>query len=483
MIRRAAAALAGASLLGAAADAQSVRGIVFQPDSATRAAGVVVVATDERGDTVARTLSGADGVFDIRVPRAGAYALRLLRVGYRPTVLPSITVPADGVTNVRATLGAEAVRLAAVTVRSDNVCGTTQDAGRVVADLWEEARTALSAAELSQGTRALDIEWQAFQFAMDTRGARARDQTVISGRGLTERPFVSASAAELADAGYVVQDQAAWVYRAPDATALLSGQFAETHCFRVDPPSPGRSQWVGIGFRPTPQRREARDIMGTLWLDRATSELRLLEFRYTNLPPDADDPQVGGYVEYARVSTGNWLVARWAIRMPRLMRRTIGGAAIPGGGRQDRTIVTAIDVTGGEIVRVHGARTLLFDADTTMVAKDGSSSTAGGRPSACGATLRPGGVLTGTVSDGRSGVGGASLSVTWSPGADLPPVTLATVADGRGTYLLPCVARGVPLAVTVVAGGVRRGPLALAALTGQTTLADIDLSALPPGPP
>ena len=51
--------------------AQSVRGSVLQPDSATHAPGVVVVAADGRGDVVARTLSTETGEFDLRVPGAG----------------------------------------------------------------------------------------------------------------------------------------------------------------------------------------------------------------------------------------------------------------------------------------------------------------------------------------------------------------------------------------------------------------------------
>lgn len=259
------------------ADAQAIRGTVLQADSSSRAPGVIVVASDERGQVVARTLSTDVGDFDLQLPGAGKYTVRLLRVGFRPTAVPVFEVPASGTQGLRLVLGTETVVLSAVTVRTENVCGSTEDTGRVLAQIWEEARKALTATELSAGSRVLDVEWQAFQFLMDRAGNRSRDQYVLPHRGATERPFVSVSADSLLRDGYVVTDGNDLVYRAPDAAALLSDEFAATHCFRVEPPAGGRSQWVGVAFRPTPARDRMREIMGTVWLDRATAELRLLE--------------------------------------------------------------------------------------------------------------------------------------------------------------------------------------------------------------
>jgi hypothetical protein len=479
-MRRAARGLACAALCSGVAAGQSVRGVVLYPDSTTRAPGIIVVALDERGDAVARTLSGPDGTFELQVPGAGSYGLRLLRIGYRPTVLSAMDVPADGVGGVRAILQAQAVALAAVTVRSDNVCGSTEDAGRVIAELWEEARKALTAAELSAGTRLLDAEWRAFQFTMDRRGTRASDQSVLPQRGVTERPFVSASAESLARDGYVIQDDRSWLFRAPDAAALLSDQFAATHCFTVEPPQSLRAHWIGVAFRPTPARARARDIAGTLWLDRATSELRMLEFRYQNLPPEADDELIGGFVEYAHLTTGHWMVARWAIRMPRMARRTIGGAGIPGGGRDDRQVLAAIDVAGGELIRVSRGDDRLFEADSTLLASDGGTSTRPARPSICGAGMRPGVTLSGTVSAAGARVGGAAVRVAWQAPTSADSVVLATVSDAKGVFILPCVAPQRSLTLTVAAGNVRTGPVPLGPLTDRASLVEIELRPAPP---
>ena len=438
--------------------AQGLRGAVFQPDSATPAAGIVVVAADDRGDVVSRTLSQENGDFNMRVPGAGRYTLRLLRVGYRPTIALTLDVPADGLQGLRAVLNAEPVVLSAVTVRSENVCGSTVDAGRVVAQLWEEARTALTATELSVGASAIDVEWQAFQFLMDRDGARAREQSVLSRRGATERPFVSVSADSLVQQGYVVQSRSDILYRAPDAAVLLSDQFAATHCFQVEPVTPGRSHWVGVAFRPTPSRARVRDITGTLWLDRATAELRLLEFRYTNLPPESDLPVIGGFVEFARLATGQWVVARWAIRTPHMARQRFGGAGIPGGGQVDRAVIAAVGVTGGEVVVARRGATTLYAADRSLIASEGSSRTVAAQPSACGAGRPAGTRLGGVVSSGKAPVSGALVRVAWAASDAVASGALTTVTDAKGGFAVSCVPVGVPLTLAASGEGGAAGP-------------------------
>src|SRR5215472_1477741 len=75
--------------------AQTLSGVVLLPDSATPAAGVIVVATDPRGGTAGRALTGARGQFLLRLSVAGRYGVTLLRIGFRPTQLPSILVDGD----------------------------------------------------------------------------------------------------------------------------------------------------------------------------------------------------------------------------------------------------------------------------------------------------------------------------------------------------------------------------------------------------
>lgn len=443
------AALLSAVACAGVLQAQAVRGVVLQPDSTTRAPGIIVVATDEKGIVAARTLSGDNGDFDLRVG-AGTYTVRLLRVGFRPTVLGTMAVPADGLFGVRAVLNAEAVMLSAVTVKSDNVCGTTEDVGRVIAQLWEDARTALTATQLSSGTRLLDVDWQVFRFEMVRRTQRVTGRVVNARTGATDRPFVSASADSLANDGYVIDEERERVFRAPDAAALLSNQFASTHCFRIDPPSRAHPQWVGIAFRPTEDRSWIRDIEGTVWIDRASSELRLLDFKYTNLPNDINVPEVGGFVEFIRVATGHWLVARWAIRAPKLVRRSRGGGAVPGGGGSEISVVEAMTVVGGEITKARRGTTPLYGADPGLTASDGLNGVKPSMPSACGAAFRAGLTLSGSIRGGGGGGGresGAAVTVSWAPAASSDAARLNTVADEKGNWAIGCVPDNVELSV------------------------------------
>jgi len=447
------AAFAGGTIAATAAGAQSIRGFAVFADETTRAPGVIIVADDAAGATVARALTSDAGEFDLRLPAAGTFRIRALRIGYRPTVVDAVAVSAGGLANFRITLGGETVVLSTVTVQSDNVCGSTEDAGRVIADLWEQARTALTATQLSARERTHEMESNLFQFRMDRAGRKAEKRTVTSRSGYTDRPFVSASADSLASEGYVLQDGDASTYRAPDAAALLSSQFAATHCFQVQAPSRERPQWIGIGFRPTGGREWLQDIRGTLWLDRATSELRLLEFRYTGLPREMDDVLIGGFVEFARIGSGHWIVARWAIRMPHVVMRSIGGSAVPGGGRQDRIVLEAISVTGGEVAAASRGTATVFRAASELVATNEKNGTAPALASPCGNAQVAGATLAGDVRD----VAGPSAprlvvhaTITPAGGA---PYRLATLVDERGTWALPCISPGASVSLTLGVAG------------------------------
>jgi hypothetical protein len=135
---------------------------------------------------------------------------------------------------------------------------------------------------------------------------------------------------------------------------------------------------VGLAFEPVRGRR-GRAGRGTLWVDRATSELRALDYRYTDLPGIARDADLGGHVEFRRLPDGAWIVGHWYVRMyvrmPRVERDRLSGsptlaAYIEAGGRVDTipSAATWSQVAGvvfdsttmsplvGAVVRVAGER-------------------------------------------------------------------------------------------------------------------------------
>ena len=121
-----------------AAPAQVARGFIVLPDSVTRAVGVLITAVDGSGSVVARALSGALGEFEVALPHPGSYSLRVLRIGYRPTVTPTLRVPLAEQSAVRIVLNDEKLQLERVTVREARTCRLRADSGLLVSRLWEE---------------------------------------------------------------------------------------------------------------------------------------------------------------------------------------------------------------------------------------------------------------------------------------------------------------------------------------------------------
>ncbi len=128
---------------------QQVRGNVVFADSATRARGIVILASDARGATVARALTNERGEFLLGLPGPGRYAARALHIGYRPTIVAPFDVGADETRPMRIVLGNDPVNLVAVRVRSDDVCGVRDGSSMLIVDIWDQVRTALSATQLT----------------------------------------------------------------------------------------------------------------------------------------------------------------------------------------------------------------------------------------------------------------------------------------------------------------------------------------------
>ena len=338
--------------------AQRVRGTVTLPDSSTPATGIIVVATDSLQRVAGRTLSGERGDYTLALPAGGVFVLRALRVGYRPTVLPPITVAAGELVEQRIVLGAEAVNLATVTVQSKSVCRIRDDSGQMVAQLWEEARKALTASQLAVNEHRLTTRWLTYVRTLDSAGRVVRKQTVGVRSGNTSRPFVSDSPESLDQLGYVINVGSDMVFRAPDERALLSDQFASSHCFSIVLPSSGSLDRIGVGFSPSAARNNVKDIEGTFWLDRATAELRSLEFSYTGLAPEYADAGTGGRVEFRRISTGHWFVNRWSIRMPHMTVRS--SVTVRGLRAASFLVPVAMQLSGGEVSEVAFGGTVLY---------------------------------------------------------------------------------------------------------------------------
>ncbi len=359
------AGLAYLSLIAAAPlAAQAVRGKAVLPDSTTPLAGAIVQAKDDHGATAGRGLTGRGGAFIIALPHAGRYQLELLRIGYRPTIGPAVNVGATDTASVVIVFAGQAVTLAAVDVRERETCRVGADSGLMVARVWEEARKAMLTTQLSTGGAPLFAEWIEYDRTMDSTARMVRQQHVRAEGHPTTHAFKSLPAATLDEKGYVVSDSDATMYYAPDAEVLLSDSFVADHCFHLVQAPAGSPALVGVGFQPTRRRGDMHEIEGTLWVDRASAELRTLEFQYTNLPDVAEPAHAGGRVEFLRLADGNWLISRWTVRMPRLgtLEEGIEAGMRRAFSRTSNRVLRAVQITGGEVTRVLHGDSVVYQA-------------------------------------------------------------------------------------------------------------------------
>lgn len=243
---------------------------------------------------------------------------------------------------------ARAIDLEGIKVPARQRCAPHPGRGPELAAVWEQARQALG------GTAVTDAEAR-YRFRVVHSEKRLEPSTL---RVLEERTrprqftgreaFTAIPAEQLAREGFVRETADGIFFYAPDLDLLLSDTFIEMHCFRLvegDGNAPGL---VGLAFDPAPGRRHAA-IRGTLWVDRQTSELRHLEYRYVRLPWDVPTASLGGQVDFTRLDTGAWIISRWWIRTPHLERRRVH---LPGGPAQERMDIAALREEGSVVVDV-----------------------------------------------------------------------------------------------------------------------------------
>jgi hypothetical protein len=348
MPRSPTAALATLALLAAAPlAAQTVVGEFVDPVTAGGIAGARVKLQDAAERTVQAALTDAAGSFRIMAPEPGRYTVLAERIGYAPTRSPTLLLGRDAEVHHRLVSETREVQLPAVVVRGRARCvrrpGDTQE----TAVVWEEARKALDLARATAAGRLHRFRIQAFVRELDpvTRKVRGERQTIRE--GYDERPFVTVPLERLDRYGFIEQAGDTLVYHGPDAEVLLSDVFLDAHCFRLRAPGPEEAGMIGLAFEPVRGRR-VPDIRGVLWLDRASAELRHVDFEYTRPLISGPAGVPGGRVDFQRLPDGAWIVSHWTLRMP-----LAALAAGPSRGRMEWGYrLTAIREEGGRVLDV-----------------------------------------------------------------------------------------------------------------------------------
>jgi hypothetical protein len=305
--------LAASQFLAAQGHAQIVRGTAITPDSAL-VPGVIVTLVDSMGTPVARALADDGGAFTVRAPASGTYRIEAKRLAFHPTLGDPIVLHEGKILRYVIVLTGAPVELATVRVRAETQCGINPDSLSAAYAVWEEARKALRASQLTRMTRAYKVDVTTFVRRQSAAEQRWRITDSSSQVGMSLRPFTSRPAEELAERGYLTRGANREVYHAPDEDVLLSESFAATHCLRLLSDSGGQDV-ARLRFAPVPGRRQA-DIAGVLTIDRATSELRRLDFSYVHLPVMDVVGAPGGEIVFRRLPEGSWLIEQWAIWLP-----------------------------------------------------------------------------------------------------------------------------------------------------------------------
>jgi hypothetical protein len=219
--------------------------------------------------------------------------------------------------------------LQTVSVEGTDRCIVSPGSGAQAFRLWEATQNALSATIAASTGKLFAFRLGRFQREVDAGTGRIIHGSESEMRALSSEPYYSISPDSLATTGFARTEGDSAVYFVPDARTLTSAVFAQTHCMRAiqDREKP---EQIGLGFEPVAGTGEQRsrsaniglvDVGGVLWLDRASGELRNLEYRYerpsgNRAPGSSATESATGRIEYRRLDNGGWIVNRWLVRVP-----------------------------------------------------------------------------------------------------------------------------------------------------------------------
>ena len=303
------------------AQGQRLTGRVLEADGVTAAPFVALLVVDSAGSVVARGQTTATGAFAVDLPSVGRYAVRALRVGFRPTETSLVVVGLDSIA-VQIQLTGQRITLATVRVRERSTCSATLAAGGALVETWDQARAALLGVMHNEPSASLRFETVAWLVERDVWPDTATRHSVTEPRRGRGDTFRSRPARELLRGGFMRAAGDSVEFHAPDAFVLLDPEFAQSYCLWLEPGPPSHPEWVGIGLAPAHSVPEKVMIWGTLWLAR-DGALQRFDYEYVGLDRMLAAAQPGGQVEFLQIPTGQWIVARWVIRMPQAVTHMV----------------------------------------------------------------------------------------------------------------------------------------------------------------
>lgn len=367
------------------ADAQRVDLLLREEGSLAPIGGAIVRLLADTG-AVAVALTAESGRIVLVAPGPGTYRIKADRIGWVGLLSGEFTLAAGQTLPSELLMPSARFELPPVEVRTRSRCeGLTPGAGEAPR-VWEEIQKALTANLLTDAAR-IPLRVREFHRLLRRDGGVLDEFHVLS--QVTEGPvYASLPPERLAAEGFfLASERDSLIFAVPDARLLISDAFASTHCYGV---TAAGDSLVGLTFAPAPGRR-LPDVTGTIWIERATGELRFLEYRYTAMPGLLARADLGGRVEYQRLPDGRWIVSYWHVRTPEIRMTEVRAT---GNVRTEMPRHLGYIEVGGRVA-VAGA-----DAETDLAILVGqvSDPTAGGIP-LTGARIRVEGVSAVAVTD------------------------------------------------------------------------------------
>ena len=329
-----------------------VTGVVVERGNGLPVPGAMVLLFDGGGAQVDRFLTNAAGRFMLDVAEPGPHFITVERIGYANLTTDRFEPGPDDPVMV-IDVPVEPVSLRGLAVEAGPRCEVRPEEGRATARVWDEVRKALAAEAWTREAALYTYMLQRFERTLD-RDAESVTSTAEPLTEARDAAFYSAEIETLADQGFVqAEGDTATVYYAPDADALLSDPFLDTHCFGVTAPMNGQ---IGLTFEPV-GGRTVPEIHGVLWVDETTAELDRMVYRYVNLIRSSEIGEPGGEVYFTRLPDGAWIVRLWRIRMP-VLDENRRGRIRRTGYREEGGFTEAITDTRGRRVLDAGAASI-----------------------------------------------------------------------------------------------------------------------------
>jgi len=312
-----------AAIAAAPLAAQTLQGRLLQVPHDTPIPGALVALVDSNGLEIARAASSASGGFSLPTAHPGRYHVSVRQIGWKTWESAPFDLAADRTYPLTFRIAAEPYALPTITVEARRPrCGIRLGSDEIVSRLLDVAQTAIALAQATadEGTLGFSSEWYLVRYSP---GFEVLDSASTGVGRLSSWPVRSAPPDSLRRWGFVRTDGQGqrWtdigpergpVYYGLDAPTLFSDWFLASHCFRLEDE---RSGELRVGFAPAGRKGQV-DVSGRLVLDRASLELRRIEFVYVHLPRWVPSGRAGGEVRLRRFRTGAWVPYAWWMRAP-----------------------------------------------------------------------------------------------------------------------------------------------------------------------